>query len=58
MLGGLASFVAFCALIALLVEPAGVLAAFVLATGAAVVVQLVVVRLHASSLVASPAPAN
>jgi hypothetical protein len=47
MLGGLATFVSFCAVVALLVEPAGVIAAFVLATGAAVVVHLVVARLHA-----------
>jgi fluoride ion exporter CrcB/FEX len=42
MLGGLATFVSFCALIALLVEHAGVIPAFVLATGAALLVQLVV----------------
>jgi hypothetical protein len=47
MLGGLATFVSFCALVALLVEPAGVIPAFVLATGAASLVQLVVARLHA-----------
>jgi hypothetical protein len=47
MLGGLATFVSFCALIALLVEPAGLIPAFVLATGAALLVQLVVARLHA-----------
>ena len=39
MLGGMAAFVLFCALIGLLVEPAGVAAAFVLATAAAVLVQ-------------------
>jgi len=43
MLGGLGSFVTFCAVIALLVEPAGVIPAFVLATGAALLVQLVAV---------------
>jgi hypothetical protein len=43
MLGGLGSFVTFCAVIALLVEPAGVISAFVLATGAALLVQLVAV---------------
>ena len=42
MLGGLAAFVSFCALIALLLEPAGVIPAFLLATGAALVIQLVV----------------
>ncbi len=44
MLGGLGSFVAFCAAIALLVEPAGVAPAFVLATGAALLLQVVVGR--------------
>ena len=39
MLGGMAAFVLFCALIGLLVEPAGVAAAFLLATAAAVLVQ-------------------
>ena len=39
MLGGMAAFVLFCALIGLLVQPAGVAAAFVLATAAAVLVQ-------------------
>jgi hypothetical protein len=39
MLGGMAAFVLFCALIGLLVEPAGVAAAFVLATAAAVLAQ-------------------
>jgi hypothetical protein len=47
MLGGLAAFVSFCALIALLLEPAGLIPAFVLATSAAVLMQLVVARLHA-----------
>ena len=46
MLGGLGTFVSFCALIALLAEPAGVIPAFVLATGAALLVQLVVAVLH------------
>jgi hypothetical protein len=45
MLGGLGAFVSFCALIALLVEPAGVGLAFVLATGVALLAQLVVARL-------------
>jgi hypothetical protein len=40
MLGGLAGFVVFCALIALLVEPAGVAPAFALATVAAALTQL------------------
>jgi hypothetical protein len=43
MLVGLWTFVSFCALIALLAEPAGVIPAFVLATAAALLVQLVVV---------------
>jgi fluoride ion exporter CrcB/FEX len=47
MLGGLTTFVSFCALIALLIEPAGVIFAFVLATGAALLGQVVVARLHA-----------
>src|SRR3954470_21005508 len=47
MLGGLGAFVIFCALIAALVEPAGVVTAFGLATAAAVLVQLVVAHLHA-----------
>jgi hypothetical protein len=48
MLGGMAEFVLFCALIGLLVEPAGVAAAFVLATAAAVLVQAGLGR-HAAS---------
>jgi hypothetical protein len=39
MLGGMAASAQFCALVGLLVEPAGVVAAFVLATAAAVLVQ-------------------
>jgi hypothetical protein len=46
MLGGLVAFVSFCVLIALLAEPAGVALAFVLATAAAVLVQLVVAVLY------------
>jgi hypothetical protein len=42
MLGGLAAFVSFCALVALLAEPAGVATAFILATGTALLMQLVV----------------
>jgi hypothetical protein len=45
MLGGLGAFVSFCALVALLVEPAGVGLAFVLASCAALLAQLVVARL-------------
>jgi hypothetical protein len=45
MLGGLAAFVIFCALIARLIEPAGVAVAFLLATAAAVLAQLAAVRL-------------
>jgi hypothetical protein len=47
MLGGLGAFVTFCALIALMVESAGVVPAFVVATAAAVLMQLVVAVLHA-----------
>jgi hypothetical protein len=47
MLGGLAAFVIFCAAIALLIEPAGVGAAFLLATAAAVLTQVGAARLHA-----------
>jgi hypothetical protein len=48
MLGGMAAFVLFCVLIGALVEPAGVAAAFVLATAAAVLVQSGLGR-HAAS---------
>jgi hypothetical protein len=59
MLVGLAAFVSFCALIALLVEPTGVIPAFVVATGDAVLIQLIVARLQAPfSARPSPAPAN
>jgi hypothetical protein len=46
MLVGLGTFVSFCALIALVAEPAGVVPAFVLATGAALLVQLAIVVLQ------------
>jgi uncharacterized membrane protein (GlpM family) len=49
MLAGLAAFVIFCASIAVLIEPAGVPLAFVLATSAAVLAQLATARLHASA---------
>ena len=59
MLGGLAAFVSFCALIALLIERAGVIPAFVVGTGAALLVQFVVAGLHAPlSARPSPAPAS
>ena len=45
MLGGLAAFVVFCALIAKLIEPAGIAVAFLLATSAAILAQLAAVRL-------------
>jgi hypothetical protein len=57
MLGGLATFVSFCALVALLVEPAGVIRAFLLATGAASLVQFLVARAYAP-LSARPSPAR
>ena len=49
MLAGLAAFVIFCAAIAVLIEPAGVPVAFVLATAAAVLAQLVTARLQAAA---------
>ena len=52
MLGGMDAFVLFCALIGLLVEPAGVAAAFVVATAAAVLVQAGLGRRVASRAVA------
>ena len=52
MLGGMAAFVLFCALIGLLVEPAGVATAFVLATAAAVLVQAGLGRQVASRAIA------
>jgi hypothetical protein len=59
MLGGLGAFVSFCALIALLAEPAGLIPAFLLATGAALLVQLVVAVLYGPlSARRSPARAN
>lgn len=48
MLGGLWTFVTFCALIAVLIEPLGALPAFVMATGAALLLQVVVARLQAT----------
>jgi hypothetical protein len=51
MLGGMAAFVLFCALIGLLVEPAGVAAAFVVSTAAAVLVQAGLGRQAASRAV-------
>ena len=49
MLAGLAAFVIFCAAIAALIEPAGVTVAFLLATSAAVLMQLLTARLHATA---------
>jgi hypothetical protein len=46
MLAGMAGFVVFCALIAGLVQPAGIVAAFALATSAALAAQLAVVQRH------------
>jgi hypothetical protein len=45
MLAGMAGFVSFCALVAALAEPAGIAAAFVVATVAALAVQLATARL-------------
>ena len=53
MLGGMAAFVLFCALIGLLIEPAGVAAAFLLATTAAVLVQAGLGKQAASRAVAA-----
>ena len=50
MLAGLGAFVIFCAAIAVLIEPAGVALAFVLATSAAVLAQLASARLHVRAL--------
>lgn len=61
MLSGLAGFVVFCATIALVIEPAGMVPAFLLATAAAVLLQAVAARLHAPRLPAgarSPVPAR
>jgi uncharacterized membrane protein len=44
MLGGLAAFVIFCVLIAQLIEPAGIPAAFLLATAGAILAQFVAMR--------------
>jgi MFS family permease len=52
MLGGMTAFVMFCTLIGLLVEPAGVAAAFVLATAAAVIVQALSASLSPASALA------
>jgi hypothetical protein len=46
MLDGLASFVVFCALIAVSIEPAGVIPAFLFATSTAVLVQMATARLQ------------
>ena len=52
MLGGMAGFVAFCALVAVLVEPLGIAASFAVATVAALAIQ------GATAWVARPAPAT
>jgi hypothetical protein len=48
MLAGMAGFVVFCALVAGLVEPVGIAAAFALATVAALVAQLLIARRQAT----------
>jgi len=52
MLGGMAGFVAFCALVAVLVEPLGIAASFAVATVAALAIQ------GATAWAARPAPAT
>jgi hypothetical protein len=44
MMGGMAGFVLFCALVAVLVEPAGVATAFAAATAGALAIQLATAR--------------
>ena len=57
MLGGMAGFVCFCALVAALAEPAGVAATFVVATVAALAVQAATARLGCLEHVDREAPA-
>ena len=58
MLGGLASFVTFCASIALVIEAAGVIPAFLIATAAAVLVQLLAAWSHAATAESTPLAAR
>jgi hypothetical protein len=57
MLGGMAGFACFCALVAALVEPAGIAAAFAVSAGAALVVQALTARAGAPPSAAAPARA-
>jgi len=54
MLGGLAGFASFCVLIALLIQPAGLLPAFVLATASAMLIQLLLARPSVDRLALEP----
>jgi uncharacterized protein DUF3147 len=56
MLAGMAGFVAFCALVAALAEPAGIATAFVVATAAALAVQVATARLPRLEHVDAQAP--
>jgi hypothetical protein len=63
MLGGMAGFVGFCALVAALVEPAGIAVAFTVSTAAALAVQAVAARRGGAPSpvaagTAAPAPAR
>jgi hypothetical protein len=57
MLGGMAGFVCFCALVAALVEPAGIAAAFAVSAVAALGVQAAIARVGAPVRAAAPARA-
>jgi len=58
MLGGMAGFVGFCALVAALAEPAGIAPAFVVATAAALAVQVATARLGLLEHVDAEVPAG
>ena len=58
MLGGMAGFVCFCALVAALAEPAGIAATFAVATVAALAVQLAAARLGLLEHVDAEMPAG
>jgi hypothetical protein len=58
MLGGMAGFVSFCALVAVLTVPAGIAAAFVIATVAALAIQAATARLDLLEHVDAKAPAG
>jgi hypothetical protein len=58
MLGGMAGFVGFCALVAALAEPAGIAPAFIVATAAALAVQVATARLGLLEHVDAEVPAG